>query len=88
MAVVKPSSPDHVPAGLRCQGSPVCIGLIIPSPAPPQHLPSCCYRLPLQHFHRDVTGVDLYTPPANTSNVEQVGQMTKYIIWTEKNIWL
>lgn len=54
------------------------------SPAPLQHLPSCCYRLPLQHFHRDVTRVDLYTPPANSSNVEQVGRVTKHIMWPEK----
>lgn len=52
--------------------------------APPQHLPSCCCRLPVQHAHRDVTRVDLYTPPANTSNIEQVGQMTKHIMWTKK----
>lgn len=54
------------------------------SPAPPQHLPSCCCRLQLQHFQRDVTWVDLYTSPANTSNVEQVGQMTKHIMGPEK----
>lgn len=54
------------------------------SPAPPQHLPSCCYRLPVQHVHRDVTTVDLYSPPAKTSNAEQVGKMTKHFMWTEK----